>query len=114
MSLSAQRETEIAEEEIRRSLADENRIVAELSKEGLIGDIHMPGPERLDRYWLLTKDLADLPGLTDPTWEDRIRQGFDNPPVNPFWVNLLREPGLLKKTAADFMSLNAKYQDRYA
>lgn len=113
MSLSARRETEIAEEEIRRALEDENRLVAEMSKEGLIGDIPLPAPQRLDRYWLVTKDLSDLAGLSDPNWEDRIRQGFDPPPVNPYWVNLLREPGLLKKTSQDFMRLAAQYADRY-
>jgi len=113
MSLSAKRETEIADEEIQRALEDENRLVAEMSKEGLIGDIHLPGPQRLDRYWLVTPDLSDIPGLTDPEWESQIRQGFAPPPVNPYWRNLLRIPGLLKELSRDFIKLNAQYEGRY-
>lgn len=80
---------------------------------GFIGDERLPGPERLDRYWLATRDLTDLPGLTDPNWEERIRQGFDPPPVNPYWKNLLREPGLLKEVSQDFMRLNQQHEGRY-
>lgn len=106
--------TEIADEEVDRALKGEKERADSIYADGgFIGDIQMPGPQRLDRYWLVTPNLADLAGLSDPNWEDRIRAGFDPPPVNPYWMNLLREPGLLKKTSQDFMRLNAQYEGRY-
>lgn len=117
MTLSAQRETQIADEEIQRSLEDENRLVRELSKEGLIGDVHLPAPERLDRYWLLTPNLTDVPLLAAaaefPQIEELMRSGEAPMPVNPHWQNLMREPGLFTEQAKDFIRLNAQYEGRY-
>lgn len=114
MVLSAKRITEIADEEVDRILKKEKYMVDTLYGEGgFIGDIMLPGPERLDKYWAVTPDLSDVMMLTDPDWELRIRNGLDNPPVNPYWLNLLREPGLLKSTSQDFLRLNAQYADRY-
>jgi hypothetical protein len=115
MVLSAKRKTEIADEEVTRVLEDEKRIVDSLAAEGgFIGDIMLPGPERLDKYWAMTPDLNDVPLLIDSGWELRIRNGLDRAPVNPYWRNLLREPGLLEKTSRDFVRLNTQYADRFA
>lgn len=114
MTLTAKRETEIIDEEIDAMYADEKQIADSIIDDGgMPGDIALPGPERLDAYWRVTPDLSDVPLLLDPDWELRIRNGFDRPPVNPYWKNLLRQPGLLKETAADFVRLNAQYADRY-
>jgi hypothetical protein len=115
MVVSAKRKTEIADEEVTRSLKDEQYYVDTLYEEGgFIGDIMLPGPARLDKYWSVTPDLSDLELITDPNYEVRLRQGLDRPPVNSYWMNLLREPGLFTKTALDFVRLNAQYADRYA
>ena len=112
--LTPKEETEIADEEIDQMLKEEDGIVAEMVKDGsFIGDVMLPGPERLDQYWAMTPDLSDVPLLIDPDWELRIRHGLDRPPVNPYWKNLLREPGLLKSTSQDFVSLNQRFADRY-
>lgn len=114
MTITSARKTAIVEEEVTAMLERVQKRADAFNQDGaMIGDLHMPGPKRLDQYWAATPNLADVPYLTDPNWEDRIRQGLDKPPVNPYWVNLLRVPGLLKKTAADFVRLNAQYSDKY-
>lgn len=114
MVLSAKRITEIADEEVDRILEKEQYMVDTLYGEGgFIGDIVLPGPQRLDRYWAVTPDLSDVLMLVDPDWESRIRAGLDKGPVNPYWINLLREPGLLKKMSQDFVRLNTQHEDRY-
>lgn len=114
MVVSAKRKTAIADEEITRSLEQEKYYVDTLYGEGgFIGDIMLPGPQRLDQYWTYTPNLSDIELITDPNYETRLRAGLDRPPINPYWKNLLREPGLFTKTAADFVRLNAQYADRY-
>lgn len=114
MTLTSKRRTEIADEEIDRMLSHEKEAMDAIYEDGgFIGDVALPAPERLDRYWLVTPDLSDLSLLIEPGAEEMIRQGLIPGPVNPYWKNLLREPGLFKEQAADFMRLNQRYPDRY-
>lgn len=114
MTLTSQRKTEIIEERVTAMLKRIPDRAAAINEDGALpGDIMLPGPQRLDKYWAVTQDFSDVPLLLDPNWEQRIRQGLDQPPKNPYWLNLLRIPGLLKKTSADFVALNARYADRY-
>lgn len=86
---------------------------AKINEDGALpGDIMLPGPERLDKYWTLIQ-FADVPKLLDPNWEMVIRNGLDPGPVSPYLKNLLRVPGLLKQVGADFTRLNAQYAERY-
>jgi hypothetical protein len=115
MPLTAKEETDIIEEEIDAMFAEETDLANSIIADGgLPGDIALPGPERLDKYWAVTPDLSDVPLLIDPDWELRIRNGLDRGPVNPYWKNLLRQPGLLKATSQDFVRLNAQYKDHFA
>ncbi len=120
MPVSAKRITEIADEEIDLVLENEKYMVDTLYGEGgFVGDIVLPGNQRLAKYWSVT-DKADVMLLTFPSWETWIRGGpnlygeFSRPPVSPYWLNLLREPGLFKDTAADFVRLNTADQKRKA
>lgn len=110
MTISSQRKTAIIDEEVQRVLEREEALTESIYEDGgFPGDIQLPGPQRLNAYWTYTTDLTDIPLLIDPDWELRIRNGMDQPPVNPYWKNLLRIPGLLKKTSQDFVRLNQKY-----
>lgn len=114
MVLSAKEEAQIIDEEIEAMFAEEEELADQILEDGgMPGDIALPGPQRLDRYWAVTPDLSDVLLLVDPDWESRIRAGLDKGPVNPYWINLLREPGLLKKTSQDFVRLNKQHEDRY-
>ncbi len=114
MTLTSQRKTQIIEEQVTAMLKRVKQRADAFNEDGaMVGDITMPGPQRLDKYWAVTPDLSDVPLLIDPGWEVRIRHGLDRPPVNPYWKNLLRVPGLLESTARDFVRLNQQYADRY-
>ncbi len=120
MSISAKRLTEIADEEIDIILGKEKHLVDTLYGEGgFIGDIVLPANQRLAKYWAVTQ-MPDVLMLVEPHWEEWIRGGqalygeLARPPVSPFWLNLLREPGLFKETAADFVRLNTADQKRKA
>ncbi len=82
-----------------------------LSAGALPGDILPHGADRLQQYWAMTPDLSDLPKIIDPNFELRLRQGLDQPPVNPYWVNQLRIPGQFTLLAKDFMALNQRFID---
>ena len=84
-----------------------------------VGDIPLPANQRLAKYWSVTQ-MQDVLMLVEPMWETWIRGGpalygeLARPPVSPFWLNLLREPGLFEDTAADFVRLNTADQKRKA
>ncbi len=87
-----------------------------LSAGALPGDILPPGMDRLEDYWAKTPALPDgtnpdVAKIIDPNYELRLRQGLDQPPVNPYWVNQLRIPGQFTLLAKDFMALNQKFID---
>lgn len=115
MTLSTKRKSEIIEERVNRMLDRIPERAKAINQDGgLPGDLLLPGPERLDRYWLLTKDLRDIPLLIDGKESERlIREGVIPPPVNPYWKNQIRIPGQFAELAADFMALNQRYQGRY-
>ncbi len=120
MPTSAKRLTEIADEEIDFVLEKEKELVDTLYGEGgFIGDIVLPEKQRLAKYWAVTQ-MEDVLMLVEPHWEEWIRGGpnlygeLSRPPVSPYWKNLLREPGLFKETAADFVRLNTADQKRKA
>ncbi len=117
---SAKRITEIADEEINYVLENEKYMVDTLYGEGgFVGDIPLPEKKRLAKYWAVT-EMADVLMLVEPHWEEWIRGGpnlygeLAREPVSPYWKNLLREPGLFKETAADFVRLNTADQKRKA
>src|SRR5678816_3403635 len=90
MVISSQRLTQIVDEQIEAMLKRVEKRAEAFNQDGaMVGDITMPGPQRLDKYWAVT-DLNDVPLLIDPDWELRIRNGLDQPPVSPYWKNLLR------------------------
>ncbi len=112
MTITSKRKTEIVETLVDRMLSRVQERAERINEDGgMPGDIALPGRERLDAYWAMTPDLTDLPLLIDPDWELRIRQGLDQPPVNPYWKNTLSIPGMLKRLSHDFMSLNERYAD---
>lgn len=114
MTLTVKEENDIIDEEVDLMYEEENEMVENIADDGgLPGDLLFPGPERLDRYWLVTKDLSDLQLLIDPNSEEFIRRNLIRPPVNPYWLNQLSIPGEFTKKAKDFMALNARYADRY-
>ncbi len=81
-----------------------------LSAGALPGDILPHWLDRLQQYWAVTP-REDLPKIIDPNFELRLRQGLDQPPVGPFWLNQLRIPGQFTLLAKDFMALNQKFID---
>ena len=112
MTISSQRKSEIIEERVSRMHERIPRRAAAINEDGhLPGTMMMPGKERLDFYWARTPDFTDVPLLLDPDWELRIRNGLDKPPVNPYWLNHLSVPGMLKEYSQDFKSLILKYAD---
>ncbi len=121
MVLTAKRKTEIADEEVTRSLEKEKYYVDTLYDEGgFIGDIQLPGPQRLDKYFSVDPATGqpliswnDLPRMIDPDWEKWIRAGLAPGPESNYLKNLLREPGLLTEVCKDLVSLTKKYPNRY-
>lgn len=114
MTLSSQKKTQIIEERVRLMHERIPKRAAALNEDGhLPGTIFLPGPQRLDKYWQFIS-LNDAMKCLNPHWEDDIKMGLDPVgPESPYLKNLLRVPGLFKKTTADFVRLNAQYADRY-
>lgn len=115
MTLTTKRKTELIEERVNAMLDRIPERARSINEDGgLPGDLLLPGPQRLDRYWLLTKDLSDLPLLIDAKESEMlIRKGVIPGPVNPYWINQLRIPGQFTELAQDFMALNKQYEGRY-
>ena len=112
MTIHSKRKSEIIEERVSRMHARIPERAATINEDGhLPGTLMMPGRERLDFFWARTPDFLDVPLLLDPDWELRIRNGLDNPPVNPYWKNMLSVPGMLKEYSQDFKSLMIRYAD---
>jgi len=58
MTLTTKRKTQIIEERVNAMLDRIPERAAAINEDGgLPGDLLLPGPERLDRYWLLTKAM---------------------------------------------------------
>ena len=109
MTIRSGRKSEIVDERVQRMHTNVPKRAAVFNEDGwLVGTTMLPGRERLDFFWART-EFADVPLLLDPGWEVRIRNGLDNPPVNPYWKNMLSVPGMLKEYSQDFRRLIIRF-----
>lgn len=107
--LTSERKTAIVEARVDRMLKRAIERAKAYNGDGaMMGDIHQPDRKRWDMYWAATPNLSDIELITDPGYETRVRNALDRQPVNPFWLNQLRIPGLFTATARDFMRVNEK------
>jgi hypothetical protein len=112
MTISSQRKSAIIEELVDRMHARIPARADAINQDGhLPGTLMMPGKQRLDFFWAMTPDFSDVPLLLDPDWELRIREGLDRAPVNPYWLNHLSIPGMLKQYSQDFKALILRYAE---